>query len=139
MCLLVLAVFFGYKAQDFRLDASAETLMLEHDKDLQYSRLIDARYGIEDFLLLAYTPQGDLFSDAVLADLKRLRDELQNLASVSSVVSILDVPLLESPPVPVKELVNSIQSLESPAVDKQLARQEFAWKNPVACCVGVRP
>jgi len=125
ICILVLVAFLGYKAQDFRLDASAETLVLEHDKDLRYSRLIDSRYGVEDFLLLTYAPKGDLYSDTVLANLKRLRNELLKLERVSAVLSILDVPLLESPPVPIKELVNNIQALDSPTVDKKLARLEF--------------
>jgi len=125
ICILVLVAFLGYKAQDFRLDASAETLVLEHDKDLRYSRLIDSRYGVEDFLLLTYAPKGELFSDTVLANLKRLRNELLKLERVSAVLSILDVPLLESPPVPIKELVNNIQALDSPTVDKKLARLEF--------------
>jgi len=125
ICILVLVAFLGYKAQDFRLDASAETLVLEHDEDLRYSRLIDSRYGVEDFLLLTYAPKGELFSDTVLANLKRLRNELLKLERVSAVLSILDVPLLESPPVPVKELINNIQALDSPTVDKKLARLEF--------------
>jgi len=44
---------------------------------------------------------------------------------VSSVVSILDIPLLESPPVPIKELAANIQTLESETVDKKLAKIEF--------------
>jgi hypothetical protein len=54
-----------------------------------------------------------------------LRDELKKTKRVTSVVSILDAPLLESPPVPVKELTNNIQTLESPKVDRKLARIEF--------------
>ena len=125
-CILVVVAFLGYKARDFRLDASEETLIIENDRDLNYSRLIDARYGVQDFLLLAYTPQDDLFSDKVLADLERLKNELLQLERVSSVVSILDVPLLKSPPVPVKELTNNIQTLQSPTVDKKLARIEIS-------------
>ena len=37
----------------------------------------------------------------------------------------MDVPLLESPPVPIKELAANIQTLKSPTVDKALARVEF--------------
>jgi predicted RND superfamily exporter protein len=44
---------------------------------------------------------------------------------VSSVVTILDVPFLESPPVPVKELASNLQYLQSPTVDRQLARVEL--------------
>jgi len=130
--IFVLAVvsFLGYHAKDFKLDASAETLVLQNDKDLQYSRLIDSRYGLQDYLIMTYEPKGDLFSDMALVNLSRLRDELRKLKRVSSVVSILDAPLLESPPVPIKELVNNIQTLESPTVDKKLAKIEFK-KNPL--------
>lgn len=125
LCLLVVFSFLGYKTKDFKLDASAETLILETDADLKYSRQIKARYGGYDYLLMTYTPKDDLFSDKTLATLKRLRDELMQLDRVSEVVSILDAPLLESPPVPVKELATNIQTLESPTVDRKLARIEF--------------
>ena len=52
--------------------------------------------------------------------------ELKQLQRVSAVNSIIDVPLLESPPVPVKELAGNIRTLESPDVDIQLAKIEFA-------------
>ena len=130
ICLLAVVSFLGYKAKDFKLDASAETLVLEHDEDLRYSRLVDSRYGLQDYLLMSYAPKEDLFSDKVLANLTRLRDELKQLERVASVASILDVPLLESPPVPVKELASNVKTLESPVVDKKLARIEFS-KSPL--------
>ena len=130
ICLLAMVSFLGYKAKDFRLDASAETLVLENDEDLRYSRLINSRYGVQDYLLMTYAPKDDLFSDKVLSNLTRLRDELTQLERVSSVVSILDVPLLESPPVPLKELASNINTLESPTVDKKLAKTEFS-KSPL--------
>jgi uncharacterized protein len=123
--ILAVVSFLGYKAQDFTLDASAETLVLENDEDLRYSRRIDSRYGLQEYLVMTYAPEGDLFSDKVLSNLVRLRDELKGMKSVSSVVSILDVPLLESPPVPIKELASNIQTLESETVDKKLAKIEF--------------
>jgi predicted RND superfamily exporter protein len=129
-CLLVVVSFLGYKAKDFRLDASAETLVLENDEDLRYSRLINSRYGVQDYLLMTYAPKDDLFSDKVLTTLTRLRDELKQLERVSSVVSILDVPLLESPPVALKELADNLRTLESPMVDKKLAKVEFS-KSPL--------
>ncbi len=123
--ILAVVCFLGYKAKDFRLDASAETLVLENDEDLRYSRLIDSRYGLQEYLVMTYAPEDDLFSDKVLSNLARLRDDLKNMARVSSVISILDVPLLESPPVPIKELASNIQTLESQTVDKKLAKIEF--------------
>ena len=124
-CILAAIAFLGYKARDFKLDASAETLLLETDKDLRYSRMIKSRYGGYDYLLMTYAPRSDLFSDEALADLARLKQELMQLTSVSSVVTILDIPLLESPPVPVKELISNLQTLQSPTVDRKLARVEL--------------
>jgi predicted RND superfamily exporter protein len=124
--LIVAAVaFLGYQAKNFRLDASSETLVLENDKDLRYSRLINSRYGLQDFLVMTFAPKDDLFSDKALANLSHLCDEIRALKGISSVLSILDVPLLESPPVPIKELAVNIQTLKSPTVDKALARAEF--------------
>ncbi|MHC4531063.1 MAG: efflux RND transporter permease subunit, partial [Planctomycetota bacterium] len=125
ICVMAAVGFLGFQARGFRLDASTETLVLENDEDLRYSRLISSRYGQHDFLALTYTPRGDLFSEKTLATLDRLRDDLLSLENVLSVVSILDVPLLESPPVPLKELTAELPTLESPEVEKELARNEF--------------
>jgi predicted RND superfamily exporter protein len=125
ICLVVLVSFLGYAAKDFKLDASAETLMLENDKDLQYSRIIDSRYGLQDYLVMTYAPKGDLFDNATLSKLSRLCDDLKKLKNVSKVISILDAPLLESPPIPIKELTGDIPTIESSKVDKKLARTEF--------------
>ena len=58
----------GYQSRNFRIDASTETLLLENDKDLRYAREIYKRYGIQDFLLIAFTPKsGDLLDQANLA------------------------------------------------------------------------
>jgi len=124
--LLVVIAILGYKANDFRLDASTQTLILETDQDFRYSQMIESRYGGHDYLLLTYTPQNDLFSEYTLKHLTRLRNELRQLENVSTVTSILDVPLLESPPAPVRELAGRIQTLESPGVDRKLAKVEFA-------------
>ena len=123
--ILAVVCFLGYNAADFRLDASTETLIIETDEDLQYSRLIKSRYGGYDYLLITYSPKTDLFSNESLNKLAQLRDDLKQTKRVTSVVSMLDVPLLESPPVPVKELTTGLLTLESPTVDRKLAKIEF--------------
>ncbi|MBF0102065.1 MAG: MMPL family transporter [Desulfobacterales bacterium] len=123
--MLMAIAFLGYHARDFKLDASAESLMLEHDKTLQYSRLIYERYKVLDYLIISYKPKEDLFSEKTINTLANLRDELKQMERVQSVLTILDVPLLESPPVPIKEIAKNIQSLESKTVDRNLARLEF--------------
>ena len=132
LCLLIVIALLGYKAKDFKLDASTETLILETDEDFIYSRIIKSRYGSLDYLLMIYTPANDLFSNEALAQLKRLRDDLKQLSGVSSVISMLDVPLLKSSPESGGEWKPgaAIQTLESPAVDRRLAKIEFS-KSPL--------
>jgi len=116
----------GYKARGFKIDASAETLLLENDADLQYSREINNRYGVNDYLVIAYTPKsGDLLDDRNLAHLARLQEELARLKGVSSVMTLLDVPLLESPPISYAEFSGSLPTLQSSGTDKKLARIEL--------------
>ena len=125
LCGLIAVGFLLFQARHFRLDASAETLVLENDKDLQYSRLISSRYGEQEFLVLTYTPRDDLLSKKTLDRIGRLRDDLKSLDNVSSVLSILDVPLLESPPVLLKALSGDLPTLETPTVDRELAGVEL--------------
>ena len=125
VCIVTAVVFLAFKARGFRLDASAETLVLENDEDLRYARSIAARYEQADFLVLTYTPQADVFADETLARLARLQDELAMLESVASVVSIVDVPLFQSPPLSLKELTGELPMLNSPRVDRDMAKIEL--------------
>ncbi len=125
LCVLMAVGFLMFQARYFRLDASAETLVLENDEDLRYSRMISSRYGDQDFLVLAYTPREDLLSQKTLDSIARLRDGLKSLDNVESVLSILDVPLLESPPVSLRDVSGDLPTLETPTVDKELARAEL--------------
>ena len=86
LCVLAVVSLLAFQTRYFRLDASAETLVLENDEDLRYARQISSRYGQNDFLVLAYTPKGTLFSPDTLSTLARLRDELRLLEHVESVL-----------------------------------------------------
>ena len=124
---LSIVAFFAVQGPNFKLDASAESLLLENDKDLEYYRAIRETYGSEDFLVITFTPPEDLLSPTSLTNLKTLREELSQLPRVESVTTILDVPLLNSPRVSISELTDmaEVRTLETPGVDKELARREF--------------
>ena len=112
------------------VDASAETLLLENDKDLAYSRLVTQRYRSPDFLVITYTPKNDLLSNATLDKVRTLSDALLKVEGIDSVTSILNVPLLESPPKPVRELLEKIPSIGNGDANLTLARRELAH-NPL--------
>ncbi len=112
---------------NFKLDASADALVLEGDQSLKYYREISTRYSSEDFLLVTYQPEQDLLSSPVLAELDKLRSELAALDGVSSVTTILDVPLLASPQVSFEDVSDgAVGSLRNPDIDRELVRKELS-------------
>ncbi|MCH8157128.1 MAG: RND family transporter, partial [Nitrospinae bacterium] len=115
----------GLYVPDFKLDASADSLILENDEDLRYHRATNKTYGAEDFLIITYTPFDDLLSENSLQGLRGLKEDLEKLERIESVVSILDVPLLASPKIRISDLENDPRTLETPGLDKELARKEF--------------
>lgn len=121
--LLLAMVFFGWQARNFRLDASADSLLLEDDPDLEYSRQINARYGARDSVTVAYTPDGDLFSRAELQKLENLRTDLLAVDRVQSVDSILNVPVFAD--TPLTGISEDYLTVLDEATDLQAARQEI--------------
>ena len=126
--LLALAVAVGLmaaQATGFRMDASSDSLMLEDDQDLRYYRTVTARYGSQDFLFVTYRPPAPMLADATLERLEALRTDLEQLPFVTEVVSILDVPLLVSPPIEFSELGHTVRTLNDAETDRDLALQEL--------------
>jgi predicted RND superfamily exporter protein len=110
----------------FKLDASADSLTLERDIDLKFSREIAKRYGSDNFLIVTFSPlNGDLFDQENLDTLASLRNEILSVKGIESVVSILDVPLLYSPKIEITDLDGQLKTLTSKGVDRKLAKKEF--------------
>ena len=63
----LITLIMSFYATKLEIDASSETLILEDDKDLKYSQLISKRYETPDFLVIAFTPNDDLFSKNTIA------------------------------------------------------------------------
>lgn len=108
----------------FRLDASAESLVLENDRSLEEYRQVNRTFTTsDDFLVVTYTPHEPLFTAKGLSRLKALRDELQALEAVSSTNSILNVPLLHSPDLTLDTVDTEIKTLDEHEVAPDTARQ----------------
>jgi predicted RND superfamily exporter protein len=125
ICVAVVTGGLALFIPQFQLDASADSLLLEDDADLRYYSGVVARYGSENYLIVTYTARRDLFDEATLADLLELRDELATLETVEEVISILNVPLIDSPRTTLGELQKYVRTLEDPTTDRELARTEL--------------
>ena len=122
----VLAIIMALGLPNFKLDASADSLTLEHDDDLNFSREVVQRYGSDNFLIVTFSPsKGALFDQNNLDTLAALREDLLQIEGIQSVLSMLDVPLLYSPKIDITDLTGELNTLMSEGVDKQLAKSEF--------------
>jgi len=126
LALLILCLlFFGYYTKDFRLDASSDTLLIENDPDLKYLREVIDRYGAKEFLVLTFTPKESLISDSSINNLLNLKKEIQNFDWVHSVITILDIPLLNNSDKPLSERLENIVTLKNNNVDRDKGFNEI--------------
>ena len=125
LALLAIFSFFAWHARDFKLDASTDTLILEHDKDLRILRQVNKRYETQEFLVVTFTPGADLFSEASLETIHRLREDLEEIPGVASVFSLLDAPLVKIVGGTLAEVAANYRTLEDPTVDRDRAREEL--------------
>ena len=126
VAMLVVLGFFAWQSRHFELDASADSLLLEADRDLQTLRELQTRYASKDLLVVTFTPDGDVFDEASLAQLRTLRDRLRTAPGIESITSILDVPLLDNVDgVSLAGLVHSLRTLDDPDTDRARARSEL--------------
>lgn len=123
--LVALTVLALIGMPNFKLDASADSLTLEHDTTIDYFREINQRYQRGDFLVVTYSPKSDMFSDESINTLKNLRDDLAKVEGVQSVNSMIDVPLIYSPMRSLAEQKESTRTLLTPDIDRAQAKQEF--------------
>ena len=123
--LLFALLSFGYFSKDFKLDASSETLLIKGDPDLEYLKEITNRYGSKDFLVLTFTPNEKMNSDSSINNLLSLKYKIQSLEWVHSVVTILDVPLLENSDAPLQERLEKFKTLKDENVDRDRGFKEI--------------
>ncbi len=127
LALLLIGIFsFGYYATKLEIDASAETLLLENDPTLNFTRQVSKRFNSGgSMLIVTYSPKSELLSNESLSTLKELSSRLNQLPQVTSVDSILTVPLLLSPPQEIADLVKDVKTLSNSNPKKSLVKNEF--------------
>ena len=114
-----------YFSKDFRLDASSETLLLDRDPDLQYLNEINERYNSKEFLVLTYSPKESMISNSSINNLLSLKYKIQSLEWVHNVITVLDVPLLNSSDETLNEKLRNFSTLKSEGIDKESGFSEI--------------
>ncbi len=123
--LIIAILSFGYNSKNFRLDASSETLLIEGDPDLAYLKEVSERYGSKEFLILTYTPNEGMVTDSSINNLLSLKYKIQSLNWVHSVITLLDIPLLNNSEAPLQERLESFKTLKDEDVDRDRGFKEI--------------
>jgi len=123
--LLITLLSFGYFSKDFRLDASSDTLLIEGDPDLEYLKEVTERYGSKEFLVLTYSPNEGMVTESSINNLLSLKYKIQSLDWVHSVVTLLDIPLLNNSEAPLQERLESFKTLKDEGVDTERGFKEI--------------
>jgi uncharacterized protein len=117
--------FFLYFSKDFKLDASSDALLLEGDEDLKYLREVNERYGSKDFLVLTYTPVQSFEEEETIINIQFLKSKIEKLSWVESVITLIDVPLLQSSDEALMERLKNYKTLAHPEIDKKRGFEEI--------------
>ncbi|MDB9930871.1 MMPL family transporter [Candidatus Pelagibacter sp.] len=123
--LLITLLSFGYFSKDFRLDASSDTLLIEGDPDLEYLKEVTERYGSKEFLILTYSPNEGMVTESSINNLLSLKYKIQSLDWVHSVITLLDIPLLNNSEAPLQERLESFKTLKDKGVDTERGFKEI--------------
>ena len=122
--LILILSFSVYNAKNFQLDASADSLLLENDPDLNYLRSVNERYSSEEFFVITYSPKKKINEES-LKELKKFVDEINNIKWVSKSISVLNAPLFESSDLPLIEKIKNIQYIVTPGIEINRALNEL--------------
>ena len=109
----------------FQLDASSDTLLLDNDPDLKIYRENSRKYGSSDFLVIAFTPNKDIFTNETISLIENLVGKLKEVDGISNVLSLFDVPLLSYSEQSINELAENVVTLSTDDVDLTKAKYEF--------------
>jgi len=123
--LIVLIIFSLYHSKNFNLDASSDALLLEGDPDLKYLREVNQTYGSKDFLVLTYTPVSKFTDKETILNLQLLKSKIEKLSWVDSVITIIDIPLLNSTDEGLMERLKNYKTLAYPEIDRQRGFDEI--------------
>jgi predicted RND superfamily exporter protein len=124
IALILIFSFSVYNAKNFQLDASADSLLLENDPDLNYLRSVNERYSSEDFFVITYSPKKKINEES-LKELEKFVDEINNIKWVSKSISVLNAPLFESSDLPLIEKIKNIQYIVTPGIEINRALNEL--------------
>ena len=126
----LILLFFAFHSQNFRLDASSDTLILQNDKNFKYFKYYNNIFPTKNFLVLAIKSEKIIDIDYI-KQIKIIKNKLENIEGIESIFSIIDAPILLLNELKLSDLANKeIQTLDNSQIDINKAINELS-KNPI--------
>ncbi len=129
LTLAIFILFYG-GLNNFKLDASSEALVIEGDSAFKTYREAGNTFGNDDFLIVTFTPNKDIFSKETLKVIGYLENDLTSIHGVESVLSILDAPIFFQPKVGISDIADNIKDLKTEGINFLEAAKEIS-NNPI--------
>ncbi|WP_336612611.1 MULTISPECIES: efflux RND transporter permease subunit [unclassified Campylobacter] len=126
MITLLLCLGLSYYSTKIEVEAKSTSFFLEDDKDLQLFNESIKTFGSQDFLVLAYKSQGDVFSIESIEKLQNIEKKLLKIDGVKSVLSILNAPLFLSDGKSINEGANLLKAKD------EISKNKFYLKNLIS-------
>ena len=89
----IILLFFAFHSQNFRLDASSDTLILQNDKNFKYFNYYNNIFPTKNFLVLAIKSEKIIDIDYI-NQIKIIKNKLEKIEGIESIFSITDAPIL---------------------------------------------
>tara|TARA_B100001939_G_scaffold309597_1_gene290983 strand:- start:760 stop:3024 length:2265 start_codon:yes stop_codon:yes gene_type:complete len=109
---------------NFRFDASSDSLILENDKSFEIYESINESFGTNEFVVIAVRSD-NLFSEEKLTRLKLLEQKIEEIYEVEGVVSVLDVPIFKQPKVSLFKSSSNAKYLLEDSLNLDEAKKEL--------------
>ncbi|MET1253858.1 efflux RND transporter permease subunit [Aliikangiella maris] len=125
--LLFIAIIGGIGSNSvyFRMDASADSLVLENDHSLEYYRKVKKRYGTDDYLFVTFQPKEKLFSTESIKQLRSLKEQLAALPDVEAVISLIDAPIFDANKISLASIEDDLYFIEDKNIDLEKAKRDL--------------
>ena len=127
---MIILFLSGFFIQNFRIDASSDTLVAQNDEEFKYYNSYNKVFNSDNFLVLAVEKKGEIDKEFI-KNFESISSKLLNLKPVSHVFSFIDAPILFLNNTTLTELNSSnIENLRNSNLDLKEVIKEFS-NNPV--------
>jgi hypothetical protein len=92
---LLPAVFLGYRVQEFKMEASTDSLLLESDPDLAFYDESRFMFGSDEYVIVSFSRE-NIFAPETIALISNLTNDFSAIPGVEKVLSITSVRLLRN-------------------------------------------